>query len=121
VVAAVEFLRSKHGDAEAHKLALLEQKRARRARSRKRFDFWVAVAAQLNEDSSDAVDDSGASRQRWGSEGVGKCSDPSLPLLASTRGKQSAKSSSESLTRGEVKDRSLRRKVNGEIERIHQT
>ena len=42
VVAAVEFLCTKRGHAGAHKLALLEQKRARRARSRKRFNFWAA-------------------------------------------------------------------------------
>jgi hypothetical protein len=62
VVAAVEFLCAKHGRAGAHKLALLEQKRARRARSRKRFNFWAAVVAQLD-GASEAADDSVA--RRW--------------------------------------------------------
>jgi hypothetical protein len=39
VVAVVEYLCDKHGQTGAQKIALLEQKRSRRARSRKRFDF----------------------------------------------------------------------------------
>ena len=43
----VERLRDQHGGEKARKLALLEQQKARRARSRKRFDFWSAVANQI--------------------------------------------------------------------------
>jgi len=59
VVAAVEFLCTKHGQVEAHRLALLEQKRALRARSRKRFNFWADVATQLD-GASEGGDESGA-------------------------------------------------------------
>ncbi len=47
VLTVVERLRNQHGQAGARKLALLEQQRARRARSRKRFDFWRTVAGQI--------------------------------------------------------------------------
>ena len=47
VSATVERLRNQHGGLKARKLALLEQQKARRARSRKRFDFWGAVADQV--------------------------------------------------------------------------
>jgi hypothetical protein len=47
ISAAVERLRSQHGGLKARKLALQEQQKARRARSRKRFDFWGAVADQV--------------------------------------------------------------------------
>jgi hypothetical protein len=73
VVAAVEFLCTKHGQAGAHKLALLEQKRARRARSRKRFNFWAAVVAQLD-GASEAADDSGARRRHQRSERIASAS-----------------------------------------------
>jgi hypothetical protein len=43
----VELLCYRHGDAKARKLAGLEQKRARRARSRKQFAFWAAVVAEI--------------------------------------------------------------------------
>ena len=43
----VERLRDQHGGEKARKLALLEQQKARRARSRRRFDFWSAVADQI--------------------------------------------------------------------------
>ncbi len=47
VLTVVERLRNQHGQVTAHKLALLEQQRARRARCRKRFDFWGTVALQI--------------------------------------------------------------------------
>jgi hypothetical protein len=55
VLAAVERLRNQHGEAGAHKLAVLEQQKARRARCRKRFHFWWTVAGQIgNELARDA-------------------------------------------------------------------
>jgi hypothetical protein len=47
VLAVVERLRNQHGEAGAHKLAVLEQQKARRARCRKRFHFWWTVAGQI--------------------------------------------------------------------------
>ncbi len=47
VSAVIASLRDRHGEAAACKMARLEQLRARRARSRKRFDFWTAVATQM--------------------------------------------------------------------------
>jgi hypothetical protein len=47
VLTVVERLRDQHGLTRARKLALLEQQRARRARCRKRFDFWGTVAEQI--------------------------------------------------------------------------
>jgi hypothetical protein len=44
---AIEFLRTQHGEANARKIALKELRNARRARSRRRFDFWSEVAAQI--------------------------------------------------------------------------
>ena len=44
VPAAVERLSLLHGEMKARKFALKEQQKARRARSRKRFHFWGAVA-----------------------------------------------------------------------------
>ena len=44
---AIEFLRAQHGDANARKIALKELRKARRARSRRRFDFWREVAMQI--------------------------------------------------------------------------
>jgi len=44
---AVDWLRSRHGGDKARRLARLEQQKARRARSRKRFAYWAAVAAEL--------------------------------------------------------------------------
>jgi len=46
---AVELLRAQHGEANARKIALQEQKRARRARSRLRFEFWGEVAKRIAE------------------------------------------------------------------------
>jgi hypothetical protein len=37
--ATIEFLGAEHGDANARKIALKELRKARRARSRRRFDF----------------------------------------------------------------------------------
>ncbi len=48
VSAAIAWLSSRHGDDKARRLARLEQQRARRARSRKRFNFWAVVAAELD-------------------------------------------------------------------------
>ena len=49
VSAVIAFLRDRHGEAAACKMARLEQLKARRARSRKRFDFWTAVATQMQQ------------------------------------------------------------------------
>ena len=45
--AAVALLRAQYGEAEARKVALTEQRRAKRARSKKRFAFWADVAARI--------------------------------------------------------------------------
>jgi hypothetical protein len=45
--AAVASLREQHGEADARKIALTEQRRAKRARSKKRFAFWAEVAARI--------------------------------------------------------------------------
>jgi hypothetical protein len=45
--AAAELLRAQHGESNARKVALTEQRRAKRARSRKRFAFWADVAARI--------------------------------------------------------------------------
>ena len=45
--AAVALLRDQYGDANAWKVALTEQRRAKRARSKKRFAFWADVAARI--------------------------------------------------------------------------
>jgi hypothetical protein len=47
VPAAVAVLRAQHGASEARKLALTEQRRARQARSKRRFAFWAEVAARI--------------------------------------------------------------------------
>ncbi len=44
---AVALLRERHGEADARKIALTEQRRAKRARSKKRFAFWADVAARI--------------------------------------------------------------------------
>jgi len=40
VETVIERLRNRHGQVRAHRLAVLEQQKARRARCRKRFHFW---------------------------------------------------------------------------------
>ena len=47
VPVAVALLREVHGGADARKVALTEQRRAKRARSKKRFAFWADVAARI--------------------------------------------------------------------------
>ena len=49
VSAVIAFLRDRHGEAAACKMARLELAKARRARSRKRFDFWTVVATQMQQ------------------------------------------------------------------------
>ena len=49
VSAVIALLRDLHGETTARKMALLERLRARRARSRKRFDFWTAVATEMQQ------------------------------------------------------------------------
>ena len=44
---AAAQLRERHGEANARKVALTEQRRARRARSKRRFNFWADVAALI--------------------------------------------------------------------------
>ncbi len=44
---AAALLREQHGEAIARKIALMEQRRARRARSKRRFNFWADVAALI--------------------------------------------------------------------------
>jgi len=56
-VAAI--LCEEHGDLYAQKLALAEVRRARRARSRKRFNFWMSVASQLADQSRAMVSETG--------------------------------------------------------------
>jgi hypothetical protein len=51
VPTAAKILREQHGGAEALKLALRELQSAKRARSRKRFNFWGAVAKSIASDS----------------------------------------------------------------------
>ena len=53
VAATVAALRADDDQANAFRIATLEQQRARRARSRKRFGFWAAVATQLAAGLSD--------------------------------------------------------------------
>jgi hypothetical protein len=45
--AAVALLRERHGEAIARKIALTEQRRAKRARSKRRFAFWGEVAERI--------------------------------------------------------------------------
>jgi ADP-ribose pyrophosphatase YjhB (NUDIX family) len=62
--AAAELLRAQHGEAEARKIALTEQRRARRARSKRLFAFWGEVAARIeNGNCNNAVDTRPADRE----------------------------------------------------------
>ena len=47
--AVIASLRDRHGEAAACKMVRLELAKARRARSRKRFDFWTVVATQMQQ------------------------------------------------------------------------
>ena len=51
VQTVIERLRNQHGQVGAHKLALLEQQKARRARCLKRFHFWGTVVGKSRVDS----------------------------------------------------------------------
>ena len=55
VSATVETLLVAHGATHAAKLALIEKRKAKRARSRKRFDFWAAVHSQLDGDAGEGI------------------------------------------------------------------
>ena len=48
VDSVVSILLEEHGNTKARERALREQQNARRARSRKRFAFWVAVASEID-------------------------------------------------------------------------
>ena len=62
--AAAALLRAQYGEAEARKIALTEQRRARRARSKRRFAFWTDVAAQIeNGNCNNAANTGPADRQ----------------------------------------------------------
>jgi hypothetical protein len=45
--AAVARLCARYGEPDAHKIALKQQREAKRARSKKRFAFWAEVASQI--------------------------------------------------------------------------
>jgi hypothetical protein len=47
VSVAVELLRAQHGTENARKIALQEQQKARRSRSRRRFNFWTDVTTAI--------------------------------------------------------------------------
>jgi hypothetical protein len=51
---AVAPLRERHGEADARKIALTEQRRARRPRSKRRFYFWADVAARIEMENATA-------------------------------------------------------------------
>jgi hypothetical protein len=53
--AAAGLLRERYGEAEARKVALTEQRRARQARSKRRFAFWADVAAQIKNENGDSA------------------------------------------------------------------
>ena len=48
-LAAVAQLCARYGEPDARKIALREQRRAKRARSKRRFVFWGEVAAQIGD------------------------------------------------------------------------
>jgi hypothetical protein len=47
--AAVAWLCARYGEPDARKIALREQRRAKRARSKRRFAFWAEVARQIGD------------------------------------------------------------------------
>ncbi len=47
VSVAVDLLRAQHGAENARKIALQEQHKARRSRSRRRFNFWTDVTTAI--------------------------------------------------------------------------
>jgi hypothetical protein len=54
---AAALLRDQYGEANARKVALMEQRRARQARSKRRFEFWADMAARIeNENCNNAAD-----------------------------------------------------------------
>jgi hypothetical protein len=59
VPTAVALLPAQHGESEARKIALTEQQRVKRARSKRRFAFWSNVAAQIESGSCNNVADGG--------------------------------------------------------------
>ena len=50
---AVEILLAQHGETNARRIAMREQRKARRARSRRRFNFWVAVTTLIGQRCSE--------------------------------------------------------------------
>jgi hypothetical protein len=50
---AVKILLAQHGEANAWRIAMREQRKARRARSRRRFNFWVAVTTLIGQRCSE--------------------------------------------------------------------
>jgi hypothetical protein len=54
---AVALLHEQQGEANARKIALTEQRRAKRARSKRRFAFWAEVAARIGNGNCNSVAD----------------------------------------------------------------
>jgi hypothetical protein len=54
IPAAIGLLREAHGDAKAGEVARMELRRARRARSRKQFNFWREIAIRLESEADQA-------------------------------------------------------------------
>ena len=54
--AVAELLFSRNGRAKALQIARLELMKARRARSRKRFDFWTDVARRMEDAAAPCED-----------------------------------------------------------------
>ena len=70
VDAAVLVLISEHSEMKAHQRALREQQNARRARSRKRSEFWVAVASRINAQQTPAYGQAGQAQSRPAIEAI---------------------------------------------------
>jgi hypothetical protein len=61
---AAAVLRAQHGESQARKIALTEQRRAKRARSKRLFAFWADVLARIeNENCNNAADTQPADRE----------------------------------------------------------